>query len=182
MSLESALTILVVTVIISAVLWAIISTFLIRTTPKCKHEWNDAGKVGYDGTRALYCPLCDKSAQVGEAAAKIMLNETMIRKLHAGKVKITPCHTVLGGKNRPNETYGLTWSYEDEKELERLHSCLKLSYRMYERMVELEKRKEDVTGRPVYRKGSRERIEFAEREAAAESERIRRIVQNEVRR
>lgn len=53
----------------------------------CIHEWHDAGKVGYDGARSLYCPICDESKQMSETTAKIVLNEVMIRKLHDGSRK-----------------------------------------------------------------------------------------------
>ena len=152
-----------------------------RKKRDCIHEWNDAGKVGYDGTRAMYCPICDKSTQVGETTSKIMLNEVMIRKLHDGKVKMTPCHIVLGGKNEPNCTYPIAWKRTDELELTELYGRLELSHSMYERMFALEKRKEKATGLPINREGSRARVEFMERQASEDNERMRRIVQHEVR-
>lgn len=161
-----------------------------RKKRDCIHEWNDAGKVGYDGTRALYCPICDKSMQVSDIAAKIMLNEVMIRKLHDGSRKMHgPGSTlkkedwvVVRHENGRNCTYPIEWKISEECELLELYGRNKLSYTMYERMVALEKRKEKATGIPYSREGSRARVEFMERQAAEDNERIRRIVQEEVRR
>jgi hypothetical protein len=121
-----------------------------RKKRDCIHEWNDAGKVGHDGTRALYCPICDNSTQASEVAAKIMLNEVMIRKDYlrnkGSKIINTPCHIVLGGKNERNCTYPLSWTLHDETVLNEMYTKDRLSMSSYERMIALEERRELAMG------------------------------------
>ena len=130
----------------------------------CLHEWNDAGTVSYD-TVALYCPVCDSSLVVSKAAAKVALNAVMIRKLHDGSRKIQ------GAENN------MKWSYEQEKELQRLYLRERISYGMWERMTALEELRERLTG---VKRTQEDFLLRQKREDTMRNEDLRRVVQDEV--